>query len=91
MAEMPKFSVDKRLLKSGGSLFVCVPNEVVQQWNLDKGDEVRISVLEGAIKIEPKQPTKVETISEETVEAYSKAIVGRWWQWRGTLSTRAEH
>jgi len=87
MAEVSKFSVDKRLLKSGGSLFVCVPNEVVQQWDLDKGDEVRISVLEGAIKIEPKQPTKVETISEEMVEAYSKAMKGI--QARVTMDTEA--
>lgn len=41
-----------------------------------KGDEVRISVQEGAIRIEPKQPTKVETISEGAIEAYSKALKG---------------
>jgi antitoxin component of MazEF toxin-antitoxin module len=76
MAEAPRFSVDKRLMRLGGSLVVGVPNEVIQQWDLGKGDEVRISVLEGAIKIEPKQPTKVENIPEEAVEAYSRAMRG---------------
>jgi antitoxin component of MazEF toxin-antitoxin module len=74
--EVSKFSVDKRLMKLGGSLVVAVPNEVVEQWNLGKGDEVRISVQEGALRIEPKQSTKIETISEEMVEAYSKAMKG---------------
>jgi len=74
--EVSKFSVDKRLMKLGGSLVVAVPNEVVEQWNLGKGDEVRISVEEGALRIEPKQSTKIETISEEMVEAYSKAMKG---------------
>jgi antitoxin component of MazEF toxin-antitoxin module len=74
--EVSKFSVDKRLMKLGGSLVVAVPNEVVEQWNLGKGDEVRISVQEGALRIEPKQSIKIETISEEMVEAYSKAMKG---------------
>jgi antitoxin component of MazEF toxin-antitoxin module len=74
--EVSKFSVDKRLMKLGGSLVVTVPNEVVEQWNLGKGDEVRISVEEGVLRIEPKQSTKIETISEEMVEAYSKAMKG---------------
>jgi len=74
--EVSKFSVDKRLMKLGGSLVVAVPNEVIEQWNLGKGDEVRISVEEGALRIEPKQSTKIETISEEMVEAYSKTMKG---------------
>lgn len=74
--EVSKFTVDKRLMKLGGSLVVAVPNEVVEQWNLGKGDEVRISVEEGVLRIEPKQSTKIETISEEMVEAYSKAMKG---------------
>jgi antitoxin component of MazEF toxin-antitoxin module len=49
---------------------------VVEQWNLGKGDEVRISAQEGAIRIEPKQSTKVEAISEEMIEAYSKVMKG---------------
>jgi antitoxin component of MazEF toxin-antitoxin module len=74
--EVSKFTVDKRLMKLGGSLVVAVPNEVIEQWNLGKGDEVRISVEEGALRIEPKQSTKIETISEEMVEAYSKTMKG---------------
>lgn len=58
----------------GGSLVVSVPNEVVEQWNLKKGDEVRFTFEEGAMKIEPKGTTRVETIPEEMVEAYSKAM-----------------
>ena len=58
----------------GGSLVVSVPNEVVEQWNLKKGDEVRFTFQEGSMKIEPKGSTKVETIPEEMVEAYSKAM-----------------
>jgi antitoxin component of MazEF toxin-antitoxin module len=76
MATSSRFSVDKRLMKLGGSLVVGVPNEVVEQWNLRKGDEVSITVDEGAIRIEPKQPTRVEDISEEMVAAYSKAVKG---------------
>lgn len=76
MAEAPKFTVNKRLLKSGHGLFVPVPNEVIEQWNLGKGDEVCLSVADGAIKIEPKQPTKMETVSEEMVETYSKVMKG---------------
>ncbi len=76
MAETSKYSVSKKLMKSGGSLFVGVPNEVIEQWNLAKGDEVRLSVTDGAIRIEPKQPTRMESISEEMVETYSKVMKG---------------
>jgi len=55
---------------------VGIPSEVVEQWNLERGDEMRISVEEGVIKIVPKQPTKVEAISEEMIEAYSRAMKG---------------
>lgn len=68
--------VDRRLVRLGGSLVVAVPTEIVERWSLDKGDEVRITVLEEGIKIEPKQPTRIETISSETIEAYSKAVAG---------------
>jgi len=76
MAETSKYSVSKKLMKSGGSLFVGVPNEVIEQWNLGKGDEVRLSVTDGVIRIEPKQPTRLESISEEMVETYSKVMKG---------------
>ena len=76
MAETSNYSVSKKLMKSGGSLFVGVPNEVIEQWNLSKGDEVSLSVTDGAIKIEPKQPTRMESISEEMVETYSKVMKG---------------
>ena len=76
MAETSNYSVSKKLMKSGGSLFVGVPNEVIEQWNLSKGDEVNLSVTDGAIKIEPKQPTRMESISEEMVETYSKVMKG---------------
>ncbi len=78
MAEEKKqqISVDRRLMKMGGSLVVSVPNEVVEQWNLKKGDEVRFTFQEGAVKIEPKGSVRVETIPEEMVEAYSKTMRG---------------
>jgi antitoxin component of MazEF toxin-antitoxin module len=76
MAESSKYTMSKKLLKSGGSLFVGVPNEVIEQWNLSKGDEVNLSVVDGAIRIEPKQPIKMENISEEMVETYSKVMKG---------------
>ena len=76
MVKASRFSVNKKLLKSGGSLFVGVPNEVIEQWNLGKGDEVCLSVTDGAIRIEPKQPSKMESISEEMVETYSKVMKG---------------
>ena len=76
MAEASKFTVNKRLLKSGHGLFVPVPNEVIENWNLGKGDEVSLSVADGAIRIEPKKPTKMESISEEMVETYSKVMKG---------------
>ena len=76
MAKASKFSVSKKLMKSGGSLFVGVPNEIIEQWNLGKGDEVSLTVADGAIRIEPKQPTKMENISEEMVETYSKVMKG---------------
>jgi len=76
MTEAPKFTVNKRLLKSGHGLFVPVPNEVIEQWNLGKGDEVSLSIADGAIRIEPKQPTRMETVSEEMVETYSRVMKG---------------
>ena len=76
MVSVPKFSVNKRLLKSGNGLYVALPSEVIQQWNLDKGDEVSLSVDEGAIKIMPNRPTKVESISEEMIETYSATMKG---------------
>ncbi len=76
MVRAPKFPVNKRLLKSGNGLYVALPSEVIEQWNLDKGDEVSVSVDEGAIKIMPQRPTKVESISEEMIEAYSTTMRG---------------
>lgn len=76
MVGEPGFMVRKRLLKSGHGLYVALPSEVIEQWNLDKGDEVSITVDEGAIKIMPRRPEKVETISEEMVETYSAAMKG---------------
>ena len=76
MAETSNYSVSKKLMKSGGSLFVGVPNEIIEQWNLSKGDEVNLTVVDGAIRIEPKQPTRMENISEEMVETYSKVMKG---------------
>lgn len=86
-SEISQFSIDKRLMKVGGSLVVGVPNEVIEQWNLGKGDEVRVSVHEGAISIEPKQPTRTQTISEEAVKTYSKLMKGI--QARVTMDTEA--
>jgi len=74
--EKQDVSVGRRLLKLGGSLVVAVPNELIEQWNLSKGDEVRFNVLEGAVKIEPMQPTKVANISEEAIANYSEAMKG---------------
>jgi len=68
--------MDRRLVKMGGSLVVSVPDEVVKEWNLKKGDEVRFTVQKGSVKIEPKGTTTIETIPEETVETYSKAMRG---------------
>jgi antitoxin component of MazEF toxin-antitoxin module len=76
MAEASKYTVNKKLMKSGGSLFVGVPNEIIEHWNLGKGDEVSLTVTDGAIKIEPRQPTRLENISEEMVETYSKVMKG---------------
>jgi antitoxin component of MazEF toxin-antitoxin module len=76
MAETSKYSVSKKLMKSGGSLFVGVPNEVIEQWNLRKGDEVRLTVDEGVIKIQPNEPTQVENISEEMIETYATTMKG---------------
>ena len=45
--------VDRRLMKLGGSLVVAVPDELVKRWSLDKGDQMRITVLEDGVKIEP--------------------------------------
>jgi antitoxin component of MazEF toxin-antitoxin module len=67
---------DRRLIKIGGSLVVSVPNEVIEEWNLKKGDEVRVSVGEGGIRIEPKRPTKLHAVSEGSIEAYSKLMKG---------------
>jgi antitoxin component of MazEF toxin-antitoxin module len=71
-----QFSTDRRVMRLGGSLVVGIPREVVEQWDLERGDEMRVSVEEGVIKIVPKQPTKVESISEEMIEAYSRTMKG---------------
>jgi len=76
MVGAPKLLVNKRLLKSGHGLYVPLPTEVIEQWNLDKGDEVSVSVDEGAIKIMPRRPEKIETISEEMIETYSTTMKG---------------
>lgn len=76
MEETSSKPIKKRLLKSGNSLYVGVPYSMIEQWNLNKGDEVQLTVVDGAIKIEPKQPTRMETISEEMVETYSKVMKG---------------
>jgi antitoxin component of MazEF toxin-antitoxin module len=67
---------DRRLIRMGGSLVVSVPNEVIEEWNLKKGDEVRVSVGEGGIRIEPKRTTKLHAISEESVATYSRLMKG---------------
>ncbi len=66
----------RRLMKMGGSLVVSVPNEVVARWNLKKGDEVHFTIEEGLMTIEPKGSTRVENLSEQAVEAYSRQMKG---------------
>lgn len=68
--------LDRRLVRLGRSLVMTVPDEVVKRWHLGKGDQVRITVLEGEVRIEPKQPTKVKAISQEAIESYLKAAAG---------------
>jgi antitoxin component of MazEF toxin-antitoxin module len=76
MNDVTKVSIDKRVMKSGGSLYVCVPNEVVELWNLKRGDEVHLEVVDGALRIEPKRSTVIHTVSEHDVEAFSQAMKG---------------
>jgi len=55
---------------------VTLPNEVIQEWNLGKGDEVTLEVLDGAVRIEPKQATRMATISQASLEEYSRVMKG---------------
>ena len=74
--ETRKLRLDKPLMKIGGSLVVTLPNEVIQEWNLGKGDEVTLEVLDGAVRIHPKQATRMTTISQASLEEYSKVMRG---------------
>jgi antitoxin component of MazEF toxin-antitoxin module len=74
--ETQQLRLDKRLMRMGGSLVITLPNEVIQEWNLGKGDEVTLEVLDGAVRIEPKQPTKMATISDASLERYSRVMKG---------------
>ena len=76
MAEPSKYTISRKLLRSGNSLFVGVPSEVIEQWNLHKGDEVRLTVNGGTIQIQPNEPTQVENISEEMIETYATTMKG---------------
>jgi antitoxin component of MazEF toxin-antitoxin module len=76
MAETSKYTISRKLLRSGNSLFVGVPAEVIEQWNLHKGDEVRLTVNGGTIQIQPNEPTQVENISEEMIETYATTMKG---------------
>jgi len=76
MAETSKYTISRKLLRSGNSLFVGVPSEVIEQWNLHKGDEVRLTVNGGTIQIQPNKPTQVENISEEMIETYATTMKG---------------
>jgi len=76
MAESSKYTISRKLLRSGNSLFVSVPSEVIEQWNLHKGDEVRLTVNGGTIQIQPNEPTQVENISEEMIETYATTMKG---------------
>jgi len=76
MAESSKYTISRKLLRSGNSLFVGVPSEVIEQWNLHKGDEVRLTVNGGTIQIQPNEPTQVENISEEMIETYATTMKG---------------
>jgi antitoxin component of MazEF toxin-antitoxin module len=76
MAEPSKYTISRKLLRSGNSLFVGVPAEVIEQWNLHKGDEVRLTVNGGTIQIQPNEPTQVENISEEMIETYATTMKG---------------
>ena len=76
MAEPSKYTISRKLLRSGNSLFVSVPSEVIEQWNLHKGDEVRLTVNGGTIQIQPNEPTQVESISEEMIETYATTMKG---------------
>ena len=76
MAESSKYTISRKLLRSGNSLFVSVPSEVIEQWNLHKGDEVHLTVNGGTIQIQPNEPTQVENISEEMIETYATTMKG---------------
>ena len=85
--EPRKLRLDKPLMKIGGSLVVTLPNEVIQEWNLGKGDEVTLEVLDGAVRIEPKQPARLAVISEASLEEYARVLKGV--QARVTMDTEA--
>lgn len=76
MTESSRFTIKRRLMKSGGSLFVPVPNEIVEMWKMNKGDEVLINVVDGAIRMEPKQATRLASISDDMMATYSKVMQG---------------
>lgn len=76
MTKSSRFTIKRRLMKSGGSLFVPVPNEVVEMWQMNKGDEVLINVVDGAIRMVPKQATRLENISDEMMATYSQVMRG---------------
>ncbi|MBI4286298.1 MAG: AbrB/MazE/SpoVT family DNA-binding domain-containing protein [Chloroflexi bacterium] len=64
------------LSRWGSSLVVTMPSEVIEEWNLGKGDQVTLEIVDGAVRIEPKQPTKITTISETSLEEYTKVMEG---------------
>jgi len=67
---------NRRILKSGHSLFVPLPSEAVKRWNLKKGDDINVAIEDESVKITPKLLTTIETISDDMIEAYASAVKG---------------
>ncbi len=64
----------KRILKSGGSLFVPVPSMVVDSWGLEKGTEVHIEVTQDAMTITPVATIRGQQVREADLQRFWEAM-----------------
>lgn len=77
-------NAERKITKIGNSLGVTIPAELLAQAELKQGDDVRLQVIDGAIRpVKNRKVTLPEGISEdffdvlnETVADYDKTIRG---------------
>lgn len=73
-------TIERRVVKTGGSLSVIIPRDIAAMINLEEGSAVRMSVVRRSLVIEPSDETASDEVFRRAfatvLRRYDKAFAG---------------